>query len=129
MGKDPQEARNAKRNPVKPKSAAPDFWSWHPTEAEKRQFEAFLSESGDLDAHLEYVGNVGISLTLTKTKQGDAFCAVARNKLDSYGSGQALSTFHVSPVRALWGMVFVLTVLHPDWPATPATTFQAAMDW
>ena len=129
MGRDPQETRNSKRSAVKPAPAAPDFWSWHPTEAQKKQFETFLKEADPLEAYLEQITKLGITLTITRTKTNDSTCVVARNRFDSYGEGQAVSTFNACPVRALWGMVFVLTVMHPQWPAQAITTLQRALDW
>lgn len=129
MGRDPQEAKNAKRDRGKPDPKVPDFWSFHPTEADKKALESFISDGNDLDNLLEETGRLGVVLTVTRAKTGDSSCVVARNRFDGYGEGQALSVFNASPMRALWGMMYVLTVLHPHWPAKPVTTIQQAMDW
>lgn len=129
MGRDHNEAGGRKPKTGTKGQAPVDFWSWHPTEAEKRRFEAFMAETEPLEVHLEAIGKLGIVLTITRAKTNDSACVVARNKFDDYGQGQALSVFNACPVRALWGMVFVLTALYPTWPAEAVTTFQRALDW
>lgn len=129
MGRDQNETGGRKPKTRRSEGTAPDFWSWHPTEAQKQQFEVWRGEQEDLGLLLEDVTKLGIVLTITRTKTGDGSCVVARNRFDSYGEGQALSVFNACPERCLWGMMFVLTVLHPHWPSQAVTTLQRAIDW
>ena len=129
MGSDRNETGGRKPKKVEPNPTSVDFWSWHPTEAQKRQFEGWMDNQAGLDDLLDQITRLGIVLTVTRGKTNDSVCVVARNRFDSYGKGQALSVFHTSAERALYGMAFVLSVLHPQWPSEPVRTVQRAIDW
>lgn len=129
MGTDHNETGGRRAPQKAQKSAVIDFWTWHPTEAEKKQFGLFIEEAEELGSYLDTITKAGIGLTLTRAKTGDSLCVVARSRFDSFGEGQALSVFHSDPLRAVWGMIYVLSVLHPRWPAERVTVRQLHANW
>lgn len=129
MGSDPNEGARSGRKARKPAEAAIDFWSWHPTVAERTQFEMFAEEHGDALAALEGAVVRGIAISITRARTNDSFAVVAREAGASFGQGQALSVFHVELERAVLGMVFVLDVLYPHWPAERVRTGNRQIDW
>lgn len=129
MGSDPNE-RNGRKGSGKLLSApTPDFWTFHPKESDKPALRAFCEETPDVLKVLEEETRRGIVFTITRTKQGDSLCVIARNRFDGYGEGQALSVFHSDPFKAIASMAYVLRVLHPAWPAEKAIARQASFDW
>lgn len=105
------------------------FYTFHPTEAEKKAIKAMDTE---MEAHMELLGDYasrGIDFKLTRNSSDNAFCLVARERSAEFGTGTALSVFHANMSTLLALMFYALTVKFPHYPEQALTATQQEFDW
>lgn len=129
MSRQHDEKAYRRKNDGREGALTPDFWSFHPTEAEKSAVDAFSADLDDPVQALAEVALRGITVTLSRARTNDSFCVILREQGASYGTGQALSVFHSSAARAITAALYVLNVKYPQWPTEPVRSAQARIDW
>lgn len=106
-----------------------DFYTFHPTEAEKKAIKAMeLEGDGLLEAAASMTEN-GLQLTLTMNRAGSALCLLIKQQGMAFGEGTTLAFFHSNVTVLFTQAVYFLNTVAPNWPAEPVGYSQAEFDW
>lgn len=117
------------RKPATKPNVGGNFFSFHPTEAEKAAIKA-MDLSGE--GVLEFIGDLaqrGLQVTFTQNRAENAFCALIRERGKDFDTVVTLACFHANMHVLALQAVYLLTVKYPYWPYEGSLTSQGEFDW